>query len=80
MGICTRVILLDEFDWNYKDFKRETVYAEIKALIPHAELEADIPHMMIFDIDKVSPEILKDKITCDKIMIMRDNELEINKL
>lgn len=80
MGICTRIILMDEFDWDYKDFSRNTVYTEVKKIIPHAKLEADIPNMMIFDIGKSEPLLLKDKITCDQILYIHDNQLEIRDL
>mgnify|MGYP001603564172 CR=1 FL=1 len=72
MGICYRVFLMDEFNWEYGGFNRVQVVNEVQAVIPWAVLEADIPHLLIFNIEKTWPWDLVGKVTCDKIMAMRD--------
>lgn len=80
MGICYRVLLFDEFDWDYVGFERGKVIKQVKEHVPHAVLEADIAHMMIFDIDKSSPSDLVGKVTADAIYEMTDNNPGIRRI
>jgi hypothetical protein len=80
MGICCRVILLDEMDWGYVGFSKANVEEQVLSVFPDAKLEATIYKMMIFDIGKEIPQKLIGKVTCDAIMVMDDHDNFIPKL
>jgi len=76
MGICYKLYLYDDFDWNYVGFNRGDVANQVKAICPHAELIADTSTLMIFAVEKTPPwEFLGKQITCDAMMYTSDNHL-----
>ena len=77
MGICYRIFLFDEFDWEYAGFERKKVLEEVKIVYPHAVLEADIPHLMIFNIEKSWPGDLVGKVTADRIMMSSSDDCHV---
>lgn len=75
MGVCYKAWFNDGFDWSYGNFTKEDFKKQVISLSPHAELLAEFDNWIIFDIDKQYPfDGLFDSVTCDVVLISKDNE------
>lgn len=54
MSTTYRMILMDEFDWEYEGMSREIITTKIEQCAPHYKVEASIFGMIIVDIDNES--------------------------
>ncbi len=55
MSASYRLILVDEYDWNYVESSKAMVKDKI-ALNTRVRIEADIPNMIIIDVYKRPPQ------------------------
>jgi hypothetical protein len=75
MGECYEIFIFDELNWNYKDFNREKVIAQIKEVCSNAELTGSGYGMLIFDIGKKWPGDFVGKVTMDSMKVRGDYNL-----
>lgn len=75
MGICSRVYLYDEHYGCYADKTKDDIIQDIKNIIPSAEVICNDGSLIIVDIDKANPCLLKGKVLCDFILFTDDYKM-----
>jgi len=86
MGVEYRLMLMDEFDWNYEGSDREDAANWVIASYPDFKIESSIPYMITIDIGRRGTEDVlskfksRDLIAWDAAYYQRDNHMELIKI
>jgi hypothetical protein len=80
MGVCYTIFFVDEFDWDYKNFSKSQAEEEFLKVLPYAEKIADFYRFLVFDINKIWPDDVKDVIRSDAVYYVNDIDTEMRQL
>ncbi|VAW38869.1 hypothetical protein MNBD_GAMMA01-1291 [hydrothermal vent metagenome] len=78
MGVCYKIWLRDNFNWNYKNYSKDKLKNEVLKIVDHAEFLGDFDTWLIVDIGKTLPYPEKFKsLVYDDILVSDDNSTSL---